>query len=337
MLFCLNVISFLIGCVVVIFLISLSFVIFPDLTLLFHRRSSVPSLLHPVDPLAIGKVFVIFLFPDCFCLLVRWFSCLAGSSRMMARPRDLFALESLPWGDGNITSVSGSVRYGLKNPHHWSPVCHGLVPLYDVTGHLGLLDPGNMQWYRRLRSDGGLLCAYDSFNDPHPVTEPRCHASPERPGHVRQCCLAEMDLLELRFSLALRSLAVALRCVVVLEELNIFAQFVHNRIYPGGPLFVPFPDIPDYFIECLRTGLLFPGEDTLIPLRHRASGMLPFPLNFGPSLLKFISHVEWIHFRLLDHLFRTPISLDCPTVVDELFPPWGVAYEYDGQTDQLRK
>lgn len=233
-------------------------------------------------------------------------------------------------------SLVSSSRFGLRNMRLWTPVSFGLVPLYDKSGVLGLLDPVRLYWYRRLHGEDDLACAHEVFNAGHFVTELNCTGAPDDPQHNHPG-LTLPNLRELRFRLVLRALFAALRADIHVSELNLYACYHHERIFPGDDEYPVFKYVPRYLRTCAETGYVYPGDHVLFASRIRVHGMQRRPLRLDRALMKFVSHVEWTHFRSLDHLFTPSVDLDCPTVVDEVFPKWDEPYTFGAEKDHLRK
>lgn len=246
---------------------------------------------------------------------------------------DVFTDETSDEDEVKIATYTGVSRYGLRMPRVWLPVSYGLVPLHDSLGRLGLFDPSNHHWYRRLKDSSDLCCAYDVFNLGYRMSSLECGGTPASPRHNHEA-LAVHDLVELRYRLCLRALFAALRCDITTEELNVFAIFVYNRLFPNGADFAAFRFVPEFLSDCALTGYIFPGDRVLYPSRTRIYGMRRLPLTFGRALLRFISYVEWVHFRQLEP-FTWSVALDCPTVVDGDFPSWGEAFTFRGGVDHL--
>ena len=115
------------------------------------------------------------------------------------------------------------------------PISFDLVPLCDLTGVLGLLDPLKLYWYSRLHEVFDFTCAHDVFTGDHIATDLNCNGSPDDPDH-NYACLTLRNLQELRFRLLFRVLFASLRADINLDELNQYATnhfqtFVSCRLF----------------------------------------------------------------------------------------------------------
>lgn len=241
--------------------------------------------------------------------------------------------ESLESEDVDIESIYQPASYALRNVRRWSPVYYGYVPLYDINGGLGLLDPSTRHYYRMSRRGVETICAYDLIVVPGGPF--RCGATLGNPSHGHLGVPLKF-LLELRFWVVLRAYAVARRVVPELGDLNAYAYFTRERLFGNSDIFMPFTEVPPSLVECANTGFVFPTDRYLFSVDDRHHGMITGSMELSPALIKFTSHVESVHFHPLASAFTDRVSYDCSTVIGRSFPPWYATYSFD-DGDSLRK